>query len=432
MKTKILLLCLFAAAFLGDIRAQSPGDPAQAMRQRIMAKVASVQQGVQAWAASGRDPSAIVKTMQGTIKPLLDSGKAVEAEAELDRVLEQLKQDVKAPGGGPATPIRSLDNKVRTDPADRFSVWVSKVDGGARQLILSHPQRQMTHTRVSPDLKSIVFTTYHDPGSDGFAKEGRGYANTEICLFKLGGTETKTIAGPVPGEVNANASFSSDGKRIIFVSTRSGKGACLYWYDLTTGSTTRVPTPPSLHRMSDPHEAAGKIVFPAHPEQGSGLQGIWMMNLDGSQARQMTFPKESAGAPVEMLSQGDYDPRLSHDGSRFSVFRNVGGAFHVVVADAASGKETDLTQPLFPERQQTAEGVAAWSSDGKLLIFRHIALPREGPLGVGIYVMKPDGTGRQRIPISKGEFPHVQPEFFPEGSGPEARVIYQTEKNANF
>ena len=61
----------------------------------------------------------------------------------------------------------------------------------------------MTHTRVSPDLKWVVFTTYNNPGADGFAKEDNNYANAEICLFKLGGTEVKTIAGPMPGEVNA-------------------------------------------------------------------------------------------------------------------------------------------------------------------------------------------------------------------------------------
>ena len=39
---------------------------------------------------------------------------------------------------------------------------------------------------------------------------------------------------------------------------------------------------------------------------------------------------------------------------------------------------------------------------------------------------------RKRIPIAKGEFPHVQPEFFPDGSGPDMRVIYQTEKDPRF
>ena len=428
MKTKLLLTCLLGSVLFGNVNAQSPADPAEAMRQRIIAKVERVKKGVQKQAAGGRNPSDIVKTLQETIKPLLDAGKPLEAEAELDRLLKKLDQDAKAPASRPIV----RNNTARTDPADHFSVWISKMDGSERKLILSDSRRQMTHTRVSPDLKWIVFTTYNHRGGDGYAKEDGGYANTEVCLFKLGGTEFKTIAGPVPGEVNANASFSSDGRRIIFVSTRSGKGAYLYWYDIESGATTQVPAPPSLHRMSDPHEVGNIIVFPSHPGEGGNLQGIWLMNRDGSDARQISFPKKSSDAPSESVGQGDYDPRMSPDGSRVSILRNVGGAFHIVLVNVASGMETDLTQPLFPERKQTAEGVAAWSSDGKLLVFRHIALPKEGPRGVGIYIMKPDGSGRKRIPIAKGEFPHVQPEFFPEGSGPETRVIYQTEKNPLF
>ncbi len=120
MKTKILLLlCLLGAAFLSDIHAQSTNDPAEAMRQRITAKVERVKEGVKTWAASGRDPSAIVKALQGTIKPLLDAGKANEAEAELDRVLEQLKQDAK---GSRRRPVRTESRNllaIRTEPIRR-------------------------------------------------------------------------------------------------------------------------------------------------------------------------------------------------------------------------------------------------------------------------------------------------------------------------
>ena len=44
---------------------------------------------------SGRDPSAIGKLMEEKFKPLIEAGKVTEAEAELDRVLEQIKQDAK-------------------------------------------------------------------------------------------------------------------------------------------------------------------------------------------------------------------------------------------------------------------------------------------------------------------------------------------------
>ena len=41
------------------------------------------------------DPSAIAKAMEEKFKPLMEAGKVALAEAELDRVLEQLKQEPK-------------------------------------------------------------------------------------------------------------------------------------------------------------------------------------------------------------------------------------------------------------------------------------------------------------------------------------------------
>jgi Spy/CpxP family protein refolding chaperone len=67
----------------------------EATRLRLTAKVERVQQAAQGWAASGRDPSAVIKAMEEKVKPLLDSGKPLEAEAELDRILDQFKTDGK-------------------------------------------------------------------------------------------------------------------------------------------------------------------------------------------------------------------------------------------------------------------------------------------------------------------------------------------------
>ena len=64
-------------------------------RQRLSEKVERVKAGAQKWAASGRDPSAIARTMEEKVKPLLDTGKIIEAEAELDRLLEKLPKDAK-------------------------------------------------------------------------------------------------------------------------------------------------------------------------------------------------------------------------------------------------------------------------------------------------------------------------------------------------
>jgi len=64
-------------------------------RERLTAKVERVKEGMQKWADSGRDPSDIGKAMTDKFKPLMDAGKVVEAEAELDSLLTQLNQDAK-------------------------------------------------------------------------------------------------------------------------------------------------------------------------------------------------------------------------------------------------------------------------------------------------------------------------------------------------
>jgi len=50
---------------------------------------------MQKWADSGRDPSDIGKAMAEKFKPLMDAGRVVDAEAELDSLLTQLNQDAK-------------------------------------------------------------------------------------------------------------------------------------------------------------------------------------------------------------------------------------------------------------------------------------------------------------------------------------------------
>jgi Spy/CpxP family protein refolding chaperone len=64
-------------------------------RKRLSEKVEHVKDGMQKWAASGRDPSEIGKAMAEKFKPLIDEGKVIDAEAELDSLLEQLNRDAK-------------------------------------------------------------------------------------------------------------------------------------------------------------------------------------------------------------------------------------------------------------------------------------------------------------------------------------------------
>jgi len=80
---------------LREIAKDGGAQLAEATRKRLSDKVAQVQAGMQEWQASGRDLSAVGRTMEEKVKPLLDAGNAIDAEAQLDRVLEMLKQGAK-------------------------------------------------------------------------------------------------------------------------------------------------------------------------------------------------------------------------------------------------------------------------------------------------------------------------------------------------
>lgn len=80
---------------LREIAKDGAGQLAGDARKRLTEKVERVQACAQKWAESGRDPSTILKTMEEKFKPLIEAGKAIQAEAELDRLLEQLKPEGK-------------------------------------------------------------------------------------------------------------------------------------------------------------------------------------------------------------------------------------------------------------------------------------------------------------------------------------------------
>jgi Spy/CpxP family protein refolding chaperone len=77
---------------LREITKDGGSKLAEAVRKRLTEKVEKVKDGVQKWQAGGRDPSAIAQAMEEKFKPLIEAGKVIEAEAELDRLLEQLKE----------------------------------------------------------------------------------------------------------------------------------------------------------------------------------------------------------------------------------------------------------------------------------------------------------------------------------------------------
>ncbi len=146
---KILLTCLLGAVLLSNGNAQSPTDPAETVQQRVASKVERVKQGAHQWAAAGRDPSAIGKTMQEKVKPLLEAGKFSEAETELDRVLEQLKADGKSIAS-PTAPAEAVQQRV--------AAKVERVTQDARQWTASGRDPSAIGKRMDEKVRRLLET----------------------------------------------------------------------------------------------------------------------------------------------------------------------------------------------------------------------------------------------------------------------------------
>lgn len=96
----------------GNPRKPGPGSPEETAR-RLTAKMERVQEKAQKWAASGKDPTEVLKTMQKKFEPLMQAGRVEEAEAVLDSVLRQFGIDMNVPTSVPGSES-SAEERVLT------------------------------------------------------------------------------------------------------------------------------------------------------------------------------------------------------------------------------------------------------------------------------------------------------------------------------
>ena len=323
-----------------------------------------------------------------------------------------------AAGGSP----RSRLAQASTKPA-HFGVYTARLDGSGMTPLITSDDQEMTHSRVSPDGKQVVITRYNRKGKDGKATEEKGYEDTEIIIMNLDGSGLETIVPGKPGIITANGCWTPDGKSLIYLSTDNPRrDPEILQIDLATRRITRVPTPEEL-KTTDPHWLGNQIVFPA---KGKDADALWIMNADGSRARQITDPPEKRGLFSPGL-YGDFDPKLSPDGTKVAFMRIAGGtSWRVLVLDLKTGEERLLT-PRDLTRNGVMEWLPTWSGDGKLVLYMHVNL--KNLKETGLYTMTPDGRNRKQVPLPRG-YMYGNATFFPgDGASPDARIIFTATKN---
>lgn len=313
---------------------------------------------------------------------------------------------------------------VAADPQS-FGIFTSTLDGSNVRRVLSDPDREMNHARVSPDKNWITFTRYNKRGLfGGDAKEDNGYEESEIMLVRADGTNLQSLVPSRKGMVAANGYWTEDGSAILYVSNdNSQKRAQISRIDVASRKISKVPLEGDLW-ASDPHLVGDKLAVSVLNEEKKNMS-IWITDSSGRKSRQITFPSGTGIDPATKTPLGDFDPKISPDGSKLVAMRNMGGHnWHAVVIDLKTGQERDIS----PDK--SVDGVPEWSSDSRKLIFWYA--DTKELMNSGLYTMNPDGSNRQRIPLPRGFF-YTMPAFFPgEGSGPSARIIFSGHKNSRL
>ncbi len=211
-----------------------------ATRIRLTAKVERVKRGVRRWASTGRDPSAILKTMDEKVKPLLQAGNVANAERELDRVLDQLRDEGPQTGDlyrGFGVPQRVT---IRGYNGHAMEPFLTR-DGNYLMFNNLNEPQENTNLHYAERKDDLTFeykgeikgvNTRSLEGVPSMDEEGmlyfvspRSYDKTLSTLyrgrFKDGSVDGVELVPGVsrrqPGIVNFDVEISADGKTLYFV-----------------------------------------------------------------------------------------------------------------------------------------------------------------------------------------------------------------------
>jgi Tol biopolymer transport system component/pimeloyl-ACP methyl ester carboxylesterase len=226
-----------------------------------------------------------------------------------------------------------------------------------------------------------------------------GPFQSRLFISKGDGSEERPLLA-VSG-FDYNASFSSDGKWIVFTSERNGSADI---YRVRTDGT-------GLERLTDDPAYDDQAVLSPDGEQltfvstrGAGTADIWLLDLKTGKARNLTNG-----------SGGNFRPSWSPDGNwiAFSSDRNT-------PVQRALGRWEQLQEAslymMRPDgtglRRLTPPGRFAgapkWSPRGDVIAFTSF---RDGDFD--IYMIRPDGTGLKRLTTAPGNDAH--PVWSPDG-----------------
>ncbi|MBT6605539.1 hypothetical protein HOB36_10670 [Candidatus Bathyarchaeota archaeon] len=225
-----------------------------------------------------------------------------------------------------------------------------------------------------------------DPTSELFAVSmktgGTGYEHTELYTVGIDGADLTRLTDNEYWDLYP--SWSPDGEEIGFLSFRDQ--TLDIWVTDADGENQRLLYDSGGHD-ADLHWVGDVIAFTRDSQ-------IWVMNSDGTDARRLTDPPRAGEWGETVLPFGDYDPRVSPDGSQIVFERlvddsTIHGNYDLFLINIGESSETRLTDSGW------TQGLVSWSNDGQKLVYTVSAVGLEGRYD--LFLIEPDGSGMEDV-----------------------------------
>jgi Tol biopolymer transport system component len=256
-------------------------------------------------------------------------------------------------------------------------LWVMRADGTRRHRVTRARGKVDFDPDFSPDGKQLVFRS--ERGRQPPDPYGVGY--DALFVVRTDGTQLRQINPPSGGLFPA---WSPNGDLIAFSGSATGNPS-------QDNITLMTPRGTAVRDLGVQGEGAvwspdgSRVAFASHT--GDGNWAVWVINADGGNPRQLTFPRltQPAGA------NGDAPGAWSRDGQRVVYSSVVRGDREVYVMNADGSGKRRVTRLRGPDSPN------AWLPDGRIL-FAHST---GGPIPRW-YVVRPDGTRLRSLPWLNG------------------------------